>query len=208
MTRRPAAARSLASWALALALASPLFASPLQAQFPGGASNQRPIRVAISGGLTLPSGDLKDFHDSGFHYDGSLIFNIPGLPFTIRPEVSLTTLKLKTTGLPSGSPTTGYGSGDNTRFLSGVGNIEVPLAGGLYLLGGVGAMNLKTDVAGTSSTELSQTNLVINAGAGFRFHISRIDGFVEGRVGTASYEQGKVGYSKAQFIPISFGLVF
>ena len=25
---------------------------------------------------------------------------------------------------------------------------------------------------------------------------------------TASYEKGKVGYSKAQFIPISFGLVF
>ena len=202
MLIRRLAAHLLVSCTLALALASPL---PAQGM---GRMNQRPIRLAVSGGLTLPAGDLKDFHDSGFHYDAALIFNIPGLPFAIRPELSLTTLKFKTTGLPSGSPATAYSSDDNTRFLSGIANIELPLTGGLYLIGGVGAMNLKTDVAGTSSTELSQTNLVIDAGAGFRFRIKSIDGFVEGRMGTASYEKGKVGYSKAQFIPISFGLVF
>jgi hypothetical protein len=200
------AARPLfaAAVSLAFALASPLSA---QGMF-GGAGGQRPIRLVVSGGLTVPAGDLKDLHDSGFHYDGSVIFNIPGLPFALRPELSLTTLKFKSnlrqTSVPGGIPSAPEG---DTQLLAGIGNIEVPLAGGLYVIGGVGAMNLKTTLAGASS-DSSQTNLLISAGAGFRFRLSRIDGFVEGRLGTASYERGKFGYSKAQFIPVTFGLVF
>jgi hypothetical protein len=32
--------------------------------------------------------------------------------------------------------------------------------------------------------------------------------FIEARLGAASYDEGKVGFSKAQFIPVTFGLVF
>jgi hypothetical protein len=201
--RRFLAAHLLAI-AFSLALSSPLFAQRAL----GGEGRQRPIRLVVSGGLTVPAGDLKDLHDSGFHYDGSLIFNLPGLPFAIRPELSLTTLKLKNPLVQTGLPQGVYSAdADQTRLLAGIGNIELPLAGGLYLIGGVGAMNLKTTLAGAAS-DSSATNLVLDAGAGFRFHISRFDGFVEGRLGTASYEKGKFGYSKAQFIPITFGLVF
>jgi hypothetical protein len=194
--------RSLIATAFALAVASPLFAQGM------GRTTRKPISVVVSGGLTVPAGDLKDLHDSGFHYDGSVIFSIPGLPFAIRPELSLTTLKLKTPALNTGLPQGAYSAdGDQTRLLAGIGNIEFPLAGGLYLIGGVGAMNLKTTLAGATS-DSSATNLMLDAGAGFRFNLSRIAGFVEGRIGTASYEKGKFGYSKAQFIPITFGLVF
>lgn len=203
---RSRAAGSLIAAALSLAMVSPLSAQGSL----GRGTTRKPISVVVSGGLTVPAGDLKDLHDSGFHYDGSVIFNLPGLPIAIRPELSLTTLKLKNPigSFQSGGASSGYASGDDqTRLLAGIGNIEVPLSGGLYLIGGVGAMNLKTTLAGASS-DSSATNLVIDAGTGFRFHISRIDGFVEGRMGTASYEKGKFGYSKAQFIPITFGLVF
>jgi hypothetical protein len=33
-------------------------------------------------------------------------------------------------------------------------------------------------------------------------------GFLEARMGAASYDAGKFGFSKAQFIPVTFGLVF
>lgn len=179
---------------------------PLQAQSSGGL-RRKLVQVVVSGGLTVPSGDLKTYHDNGFHYDGSLIFNIPGFPIALRPEVSLTTLKLKKNLIPAGT-TSGYGSNSSdTKLLSGLGNIEVPLAAGLYVIGGLGAMNLQSKLSGTTTDE-SATKLVIDAGAGFRFHMSRIDGFVEARMGSASYDNKKFGYSKAQFIPVSFGLAF
>jgi hypothetical protein len=103
----------------------------VQAQFPGSAGmSNRPIHLVISGGLTLPSGDLKDFHDTGFHCDASLILTLPGFPIAIRPEFSRTKMKLKDAGLGS------YSAGDETQMLGAFGNIEVPLAAGLYLIGG------------------------------------------------------------------------
>lgn len=176
----------------------------VQAQFPGSAGmSNRPIHLVVSGGLTLPSGELKDFHETGFHYDASLILTLPGFPIAIRPEFSLTKMKLKDTGLPS------FSEGSETQMIGAFGNIEIPIAAGLYLIGGVGGVNLKT-VLETSGTDIekSQTKLAIDAGAGFRFKLGGIAGFVEGRMGSASYDNGVVGYSKAQFIPVTFGLVF
>ncbi len=174
-----------------------------------GGGSQRPIRVVISGGLTVPSGDLADFHDTGFHYDASMIFRFAGLPIALRPELSLTTLKFNESPLLATPPGTTTADVDElrTRMIAAVGNVEIPLAAGLYAIAGLGALNSKV----TSSSDIDtdgQTALTFGAGAGFRFHISRIDGFVEGRFGAASYEKGKIGYSKAQFIPLTFGLVF
>ena len=178
-------------------------ASPLSAQAGAiGSVVHHIFRFVVSGGATLPAGELKDFHDTGFHADGAVLIKIPGIPFALRPELSYTKLKFKNGVIP---PTALNGDA-STKLLSGLGNIEIPLLMGLYVIGGAGAMNLKSDVGTTS--DITQTKLLIDAGAGLRFHIKAIDGFVEARVGSASYEKGKVGYSKAQFIPVTFGLVF
>lgn len=176
------------------------------AQTPGGrGGSSRPVQVVVSGGLTLPTGELKDFHDTGFHYDASLLLNFAGFPLTLRPEVSLSRLKVKDlTGTG-----TSYASGDVTQMLGALGNIEVPLAGGLYILAGGGLLQLKTPGGSlTSSSDVSQSKFTFDAGAGFRFHLGAISGFLEGRYGSASYDQGKFGFSKMQFIPLTFGLVF
>jgi hypothetical protein len=178
--------------------------SSASGQMPAAGASARPVQLVVSGGLTLPSGDLKKLNDTGFHYDASLLLNIAGFPLTLRPEVSLTRLSLKEA---SGSTSGGYGSGDVTQLLGALGNIEVPIAGGLYVLAGGGLLSLKTPST-TASADLSQSKVTVNAGAGLRFHLGGISGFVEARMGTASYDNGKVGYSKAQFIPVSFGLVF
>lgn len=166
-------------------------------------SSTRPLRFVVTGGMTVPQGDLKTFNDVGFHAAGSLLINIMGL--TLRPELSLTRLKQKAlASLATPAPTVDA-STPSTQMLAAMGNIELPLVGGLFVLAGVGLQNLD---ASTATRDLSQSKVMINAGAGFRFHLGPADGFIEARLGKASYDAGKVGYTKAQMIPVSFGLVF
>ena len=167
-----------------------------------GPGSTRPISVVVSGGLTVPSADLGDFHDPGLHFDASLIFNIPGFPIALRPEFSLTRFKLK-----GPSPVSAPNADDVTNMTAFLGNIEVPLGGGLYVLAGGGLLSLST-ADGLGVTDESSRKFTFNAGAGWRFALGSMRGFLEARVGAASYDEGKVGFSKAQFIPVTFGLVF
>jgi hypothetical protein len=164
--------------------------------------NTRPINLVVSGGLTVPAADLADFHDSGFHFDASLLLNIPGFPVALRPEFSLTQFKLKEPVFDSPD------ADDVTNMMAFLGNIEVPLGAGLYVLAGGGILSLSAPDALTGAGEESSKRFTFDAGAGLRFALGGVRGFVEARIGAASYDQGKVGFSKAQFIPITFGLVF
>jgi hypothetical protein len=164
--------------------------------------NTRPINLVVSGGLTVPSSDLGDLHDPGFHYDASLLVNIPGFPLALRPEFSLTRFKLKDPVV------TTPGADDVTTMMAFLGNVEVPLGFGLYVLAGGGILSLSVAEAATTGEEESSKKFTFDAGAGFRFALGGVRGFVEARIGAASYDQGKVGFSKAQFIPVTFGLVF
>ena len=173
------------------------------AQFPGMGGSTRPISLVVSGGLTVPAEDLGDLHDAGLHFDAALILNIPGLPIAFRPEFSLTQFKLKEPVLVAPN------ADDVTNMMAFMGNIEVPLGGGLYVLAGGGILNMSVPEALTpDGEEESSKKISFNAGAGLRFALGSIRGFVEARLGAASYEQGQIGFSKAQFIPITFGLVF
>ena len=178
-------------------------ASIAQAQFGSmGGGSTRPVNLVISGGLTVPSADLGDFHDPGIHYDASLIFNIPGFPISLRPEFSLTRFKLKEPVLSAPN------ADDVTNMMAFMGNIELPLGGGLYVLAGGGLLSLTAADGLTGAEEEASKKFTFDAGAGFRFSLGSARGFVEARIGAASYDEGKVGFSKAQFIPVTFGLVF
>ncbi len=168
----------------------------------GITSCSRIFCFVVSGGLTVPAADLADFHDSGFHYDASVLLNLPGLPIALRPEFSLTQFKLKDPLIvPSGGD-------DKTQMFAAMGNIELGLGGGLYLLAGGGILSLNPADLGTAGTTDSETRFTMDAGAGLRFKLGAIRGFLEARVGAASYDQGTFGFEKAQFIPFTFGLVF
>jgi hypothetical protein len=170
-----------------------------RAQLPG--MGTRPISLVISGGLTVPSDDFGDRHSSGFHYDASLLLNIPGFPIALRPEISLA--QFKWTGIaPGGSIIDG-----TTQMIAALGNIEVPLGVGIYLLAGGGVLSLSRE-SDASTEDRSASELMFNTGAGFRFALGSMRAFVEMRIGAATYDQGDVGFSKAQFIPLTFGLVF
>ncbi len=98
---------------------------------------------------------------------------------------------------------------DVTSMMAFMGNIELPLGGGLYVIAGGGLLSMSVPEALTPDGEEESSNkFTFDAGAGFRFALGGMRGFLEARIGAASYDQGKVGFSKAQFIPFTFGLVF
>lgn len=184
-------------------VAALVLAPVARAQMPGMPGNTRPINLVVSGGMTVPAADLGDLHDAGLHFDASLLLNIPGFPLAIRPEFSLTRFKLKDPFL------TGANTDDVTQMMAAMGNLELPLVAGLYVLAGGGILSLSVPGAATvGGTDESSSKLTFDAGAGFRFALGGARGFVEARIGAASYDQGKIGFSKAQFIPLTFGLVF
>jgi hypothetical protein len=203
-------------------IAAALLLAPLSvgAQFTG---STRPVSLVISGGATVPTGNFKDYHDLGMHADVSLLLNVFGQSLRLRPELTYgrfsisdklrSTLGLSTQAraafLPNGrsAATVAYSSDAVSTLLGGFGNIEIPLASGLYVLAGVGAIDLKTD-ATTTGTSLSSTKLAYNGGAGLRFKIGGIAGFIEGRLTDIAVEKGKALFKDVRTVPVSFGLVF
>lgn len=197
---------------VACAVASLLAAAPLAAQVPG--SSGRPISIVFSGGATVPTGSFKEYHDFGFHGDVSVLLRLFGAGIRLRPEITYGRFSVKdaiqsalkgTSG--AGTSNAAYSSADVSTLLGAFGNIEFPLVGGLYLLGGVGAVGLSSEVT-TSTTPLSETKLSYNGGAGLRFKIGGISGFVEGRLANLAVEKGAALFKDVKTIPVSFGLVF
>jgi hypothetical protein len=194
-----------------LLLAASLYpVTVLHAQIPGRPST-RPIRIVFSGGVTLPTGDFEKFNATGYHGDIALLLNFGGLPIRLRPEASLTRFSLK--DLVSGGTGTEESQG-TSQLLGGLLNLEFSLSLGPiqpYVLAGGGITNLKTDFSaggGPTTSSLSDTQFAIDGGAGLRFRLGPIDGFIEGRVNSVYTDQGVINFKDVKLIPVTFGLVF
>ena len=163
----------------------------------------RPICLVVSGGLTLPAGDLADFHDSGLHYDASLMLNIPGFPITLRPEFSLDAVQAQ--GARHRAPN----ADDVTSMMAFMGNIEVATGGGLYVIAGGGILSMSVPAApAPDGEEESSKQVHVRCRGRVPLCVRRHAGIPRGADRRRVLRPGKVGFSKAQFIPITFGLVF
>ena len=79
-----------------------------------------------------------------------------------------------------------------------------------YIIAGVGAYNLKTDVTdipgATSSTD---TRLGVNGGGGMLVKLGRLASlYVEGHLDNVFSEKGFVDSKQIQLVPVTFGIVF
>lgn len=194
--------------AVALVVASSLAAAPLAAQRMG--SSGRPVSLIFSGGATVPTGSFSDYHDLGVHGDVSVLLNLFGAGVRLRPEFTygrFSVKEIRTALSGAGSSGGAYGSGEASTLLSALGNIELPLASGLYLLAGVGVAGVSSDVT-ASSASLSETTLTYNGGAGLRFRLGGVSGFIEGRLANLAIDKGKALFKDVTTVPVTFGLVF
>jgi opacity protein-like surface antigen len=181
--------RNLLGAILALALVAPI----------AGAQSLNPIKFGVAGGITLPQGDLGDDEEgagmgSGYNVQGMIGFQAPMVPVGLRVDVMYNSMK--------NDADVDYSNFSGT--LNGIFNLGMAPMVSPYLIGGVGMYNQKFDVEGVDS----KTSFGLNGGVGVRFSLSGFSTFAEARYHHVMSEDDEEGWSNAQFVPISFGIMF
>ena len=212
--------RHLAAAATALLLLASLL-TPARAdaqRSSAGGAGSRPITIGIGGGASVPTtGSVKDALKTGVNWHGFVGFRpIAGLPmlrlagdyqkFDFKKQPTVSTQ-------PVGGATTAtvVEQDAETKVLGGLANIGVDLLHGPvrpYILAGVGAFNVKTEVSGSQNLSESKTHFGIDGGAGLAVNIGRIAAFVEGRVQNVYTEKGYIDTKTITTVPVTFGLQF
>ncbi len=188
-------------------------------------SPPRSMSGIVSAGAAIPTGSFKAHHDVGFHADLSALVRLAGQGLRLRPEVSVARFSIKgpigvvvplsvnparaTLARAAGArlaPDDEGTSGAST-LLTFLGNVELPLTRGGYLIGGVGATRVSSE-ANSSGDTAQQTALTYIGGAGVRFHLGSVGAFVEARLHNLSADDAKFAFNSVRTIPVTIGIVF
>jgi hypothetical protein len=155
---------------------------------------QSPIRFGLAGGLTLPTGEDKDFVKNGFHGQVMLGFGMMALPVKLRADLSYHKFDGKSgTGLTNASERV---IGGALNAILGMGGIGVKP----YLTGGLGMYGWKAEA---NNFEVSGTDFGINGGVGLEFGLTGMSTFLEARYINVFSEGESTG-----IIPVTFGILF
>jgi hypothetical protein len=172
----------IASVAFGLALAAMLAAAPAQAQMP--------ISLNIGGGLTVPTGDLADGVDNGYHAMAGIRTSIPAVPVHLRLDGMYNRLPFAL----------GAGHVSTIGAIAALGYDVVPVGPArLYALAGGGYYWSKADIPDAER----EGDFGWNAGLGLRMNFLAAKFFVEGRYHSISTEGGSF-----ETMPITVGLSF
>ncbi len=155
------------------------------------------VGFGVSGGLSVPTGNLGDAVDAGYTIAGHVFLKPATMKsLRFRGDVSFDRYAYK-------------GNVDGTYTSLGfVGNalVDVSSSGGVkpYVLGGLGAFNGKTSTtAGSVNVSTSSTDVGIQVGGGLNFQLSGFSTFLEAKYVNVFAENNSTGY-----IPITFGVRF
>jgi len=150
---------------------------------------QRPVSIGIAAGATLPTGDLGDGYDTGFHGMITMGFMPTMLPFGMRIDGMYNSVGAK-------------GIGDDLKIMALSANGLFAMPGAMpaspYLIGGIGYYN--ADAGGNSE---SASDFGINIGIGAKFNLSGFGTFAEVR-----YHNVFSDPDSYSFVPLTFGIVF
>lgn len=159
-------------------------AAPASAQ---SATDLRPVRFGVQGGLSMPMGDFGDFASSGYTVGGLVDWRGASMPFGVRFNVDYSNW-----GGDSDLLDVDYNMFSGTAAAM----FTVPTTGGIspYVLGGVGMYSF-----GCSEDCDRETEFGFNVGGGLNFNLGTMDTFAEIRYHDAG---------DASFVPIVFGIRF
>lgn len=170
------------AFATLAALSAAVLASPAAAQ-------GRPS-LGLAVGASVPTSDLDNSQSAGFH--GSVSLNV-------RPVASALGFR----GEGSYHQFSGDGGASDFRSASFTGNVMLEMPGSAvkpYVIGGVGLYNTKF---GSGD---SRNNVGVNGGVGLRFDLTDFATYAEIRIHNVF--NGISDDNGAQFVPISFGILF
>ena len=154
------------------------------------------VGFGAAAGAAFPMGDYGKIYDSGYHAQASLNVNIPLAPIGFRFDGTLDHFGAKSSAISGSSRIIG----GEANVLMGFG--AVPLLGP-YLIAGVGAYNVNTEVGASSS---SGTKLGGSVGAGIRFGLAGFGVFAE--TGYHYIQASSTGATAPSYVPVMFGISF
>lgn len=142
-------------------------------------------------GATFPTGDAGDELETGFNLGVTLGMTSPAYPLALRIDAAWHQLAL--------SPHEGHES-ENLRIVTASANLlyNSALPFRPFVIGGIGAYNLRDPHAGGDENELGW-----NLGAGIRLALAQFETFAELRYHSIRSEGGNVA-----IMPFSFGIMF
>ena len=152
--------------------------------------SRRPVSFAFGGGASVPVGNYKDVLKAGWNGQGSLIFNLPGIPIALRADVNYNKFTFEN-NLPFS--TAGGGSTVATtddipqQILGGLANITIPFNMGPispYVTAGLAGFNIKTKLgdAFPGAEDESDTKFAVNGGAGLSMRLMGVSAFIEAKI--------------------------
>ncbi len=155
------------------------------------------VGFGLSGGLSVPTGDLGDAVDAGYSIAGHVFLKSSSMKsLRFRGDVSYNGFDYKNIDA-------------SYRSLGFVGNALIDLStnGGVkpYVLGGLGAFNGKrsTQIGSAAVVSTSSTDVGIQVGGGLNFQLSGFSTFLEVKYVNVFTDNNSAGY-----IPITFGVRF
>ena len=181
--------------------------------------SRRPVSFAFGGGASVPVGNYKDVLKAGWNGQGSLIFNLPGIPIALRADVNYNKFTFEN-NLPF---STGGGSGTvattddiTQQILGGLANITIPFNMGPispYVTAGLAGFNIKTKLgdAFPGAEDESDTKFAVNGGAGLSMRLMGVSAFIEAKINNVYTDKKLISNKELkdlQFVPVTFGFVF
>jgi opacity protein-like surface antigen len=181
--------------------------------------SRRPVSVAFGGGASVPVGNYKDVLKAGWNGQGSLIFNLPGIPIALRADLNYNKFTFEnnvpfSTGGGGGTVAT---TDDITQqILGGLANITIPFNMGPispYVTAGLAGFNIKTKFgdAFPGAEDESDTKFALNGGAGLSMRLMGVSAFIEAKINNVYTDKKLISnkeLKELQFIPVTFGFVF
>jgi len=180
--------------------------------------SRRPVSVAFGGGASVPVGNYKDVLKSGWNGQGSLIFNLPGVPIALRADLNYNKFTFEN-NLPfsTGGGSTVATTDDITQqILGGLANVTIPFNMGPispYVTAGLAGFNIKTKLgdAFPGAEDESDTKFAVNGGAGLSMRLMGVSAFIEAKINNVYTDKKLISnkeLKELQFIPVTFGFVF
>ena len=148
-------------------------------------------QFGILAGATFPTGVVADELETGFNLGVTLAMISPAYPLALRFDASWHQLRF--------APHEGHDS-ENLRVVAGKANLlyNATLPFRPFVIGGVGAYNLRDPHAGGDENEFGW-----NLGAGIRLALAQFETFAELRYHNIRREGGNLA-----LMPFSFGIMF
>src|SRR4249920_920769 len=160
------------------------------------ADSKRTISFGIGGGVSVPVKDAEKAFQNGFNGQGFVRVGLGVLPVALRADFTYQNFDL-TSG--TGTVTSGLA---NAQFLLMTGHIRP------YLIAGLGAYNVKTELDGAPDLSQSDTRFGVNGGGGVQIDVSGFSLYAEARVDNVFTDRRVIDKDQIRVVPVTFGIVF